>query len=141
TKVNKQEDVSPWLAQRETHYARVVETDVLAKDLKALLIIGGVHLDRGPLPNSDPNAGLMMQIIEHKYPGKTFIVTPHEGFGEHNGIWEPKMKGWPRPSVALVASTWLALPKDGGQEDVLQASAPDVPPATPRAKADAVLYL
>jgi hypothetical protein len=141
TKVTKKEDVSPWLAQRDTHYARVVETEVLAKNRKALLIIGGVHLDRGPLPNGDPNAGVMMQIIEHDYPGKTFTVSPHEGFGEHNALWEPRLSAWPRPSLALVADTWLALPKHAGREDVLQPLAGDVPPSLPRPKADALLYL
>jgi hypothetical protein len=83
----------------------------------------------------------MMQILEHKYPGKTFLVTPHEGFGEHNALWEPKLSAWPRPSVALVANTWLALPKDAGREDVLQQRAGVVPPSLPRPKADALLYL
>jgi hypothetical protein len=140
-KVNKKEDVSPWLAQRDTHYARVVETEVLAKHLKALLIIGGVHLDRGPLPNGTPEAGLMMQIIEHKYPGRTFIVSPHEGFGEHNAVWEPKVSAWPRPSAALVGGTWLALPRNAGRDDVLRDLEGGAPPRAPRPKADALLYL
>jgi hypothetical protein len=139
--VKTMKDVAPWLAQRETHYARVVEAEVLAKHRKALLIAGGAHLDRGPLPNGDPTAALMMQILEHKYPGKAFIVLPHEGFGEHNAVWEPKLSAWPRPSLALVADTWLALPKDAGREDVLQQMAGEVPPAAPRPKADALLYL
>jgi hypothetical protein len=141
TKVNKKEDVASWLAQRDTHYARVVEAEVLAKNLKALLIIGGVHLDRGPLPNGDPNAGLMMQIIEHNYPGKTFIVSPHEGFGEHNALWETKLGTWPRPSVALVANTWLALPKGAEEEDVLHNYQGEEPRPAIRPKADALLYL
>jgi len=114
---------------------------VIAKNLKALLIIGGAHLDRGPLPKGDPNAGVMMQILEHDYPGKTFIVSPHEGFGEHNAIWESKLSAWPRPSVALIANTWLALPKSAAQEDVLHEFQDDEPRLAIRPKADALLYL
>jgi hypothetical protein len=139
--VKSMEDVFPWLAQRETHYAHVVETEVLAKNLKALLIIGGAHLDRGPLPNQDPNAGVVMHIIEHDYPGQTFIVMAHEGFGVHNALWESKLSAWPRPSVALIAGTWLALPKDTPREDVLQKFEAEGPPPNPRPKADALLYL
>jgi hypothetical protein len=134
-------DVSPWLARRETHYARVVEAEVLARNLKALLIVGGDHLDRGPPPHGDPDAGLMMQIVEHKHAGKTFIVVPHEGFGEHNAVWEAKLSAWPRPSVALVADTWLALPKDAGREDVPRQRAWEGPPSPPWPQADAILYL
>jgi hypothetical protein len=141
TKVAKKEDVFPWLAQRDTHYARVVETEVLAKNLKALLIIGGAHLDRGPLPNGHPKAGVMMQILEHGYPGKTFIVLPHEGFGEHNAIWEPKLRTWPRPSLALIASTWLALPKSAAQKDVLHRLQDGESRRAIQPNADGLLYL
>jgi hypothetical protein len=141
TTVKKMEDVGVWLAQRDTHYARVVETEVLAKNLKALLIIGGVHLDRGPLPNGDPRAGLVMQIIERHYPGKTLVVIPHEGFGECNAMWEPQLSGWTRPSVALVANTWLALPKAAAKEDVLRSVRGGEPRSAVPPKADALLYL
>jgi hypothetical protein len=141
TRVRKKDDVSAWLAQRDTHYAHVVETEVLAKGLNALLIIGGVHLDRGPLPDGKRESGLAMQIIEHDYPGKTFVVVPHEGFGEYNAVWEPKLSAWPCPSVAIIAHTWLALPKDAGTEDVLRESEQVTSAIVSRPKADALLFL
>jgi hypothetical protein len=128
------------LAQRDAHCARVVEAEVLAKGRKALLITGGVHLDRGPLPDGDPNAGLMMQIIERRHPGETFVVQPHEGFGEHNAVWEARLRAWPRPSVALVANTWLALPP-GPAQDVFQPLRGGKPRPPTRPQANALLYL
>src|SRR5262249_41413467 len=67
---------------------------------------------------------------------KTFIIIPHEGFGEHNALWEPKLAGWPRPSIALIADTWLAVPKGAPREGALK-----VGTETLRPRADALLYL
>ena len=106
-RVHTAEELSPWLAQREIHYARVVEEQVLAKGHKALLIIGGVHLERKPLPNNDPRLGVMLQILEARYPGKTFIVIPHEGFSIANQRLEKRMASWPRPSLVFLKDTWL----------------------------------
>ncbi|TAH36386.1 MAG: hypothetical protein EYC70_11340 [Planctomycetota bacterium] len=139
TAVKTREDVAPWLGQRETHYAGVVDSEVMAKGLKALLIMGGAHFARGPLPDGDPSKGLMLQILESKHPGKTFVVVPHEGFEEHNEVWEPRLASWPRPSLALVAGTWLALPRGSGQEDVL--IEPGAAGRQPGLEADALLYL
>jgi len=113
SKVHTAEELSPWLAQRETHYADVVEKYVLAKKRKALLIIGGVHLERGPLPNNDPLKGVMLQILEAKYPGKTFIVFPHEGFGEAHKEMGKRMASWPRPSLIFLEGTWLGAVSTG----------------------------
>lgn len=41
-------DLGRWVAQRDEHYARVVEREVLARGRKALLIMGAYHLFRVP---------------------------------------------------------------------------------------------
>jgi hypothetical protein len=107
SKVRKTKDLTPWVTQRDTHYAEIVENEVLAKNRKALLIMGGVHLSRAPLPGADPKAGVMLQIVESKHPGKTFVVGVHEGFGRRTSELEPRLAEWPRPSLALVRGTWL----------------------------------
>jgi hypothetical protein len=106
-RVRRAEDIAPWLEQRDTHYARVVVNEVLKKKRKALLIMGGVHLSRSPLPDADPRKGVMLQIVEHQYPKRTFVVKLHEGFGDRTAEIERRMARWPKPSLAQVKGTWL----------------------------------
>jgi hypothetical protein len=144
--VGSRADVSKWLAQRDLHYAGIVESQVLERGHKALLIIGGAHVDRGPLAGKDSRRGLMLQILEDKYPGKTFVVLPHEGFAERNRELEAKLADWPRPSLATLKGTWLAqLPAGGAVQDIMigPKSKRTVPALrkTLADKGDAYLYL
>jgi hypothetical protein len=115
--VKDRADVGHWLAQRDTHYAQVVIDEVLRKNRKALLIIGGAHLSRRPLPDADPKKGVMLQIVESQFPRQTFKVTLHEGLGGPSAQAETQMAAWPKPSLAFVRGTWL--------ESVLGADGPD----------------
>jgi len=107
SQVHKREDITPWLEQRDMHYAQVVVDGVLQKKRKALLIVGGVHLSRRPLPDGDRKKGVMLQILENEYPQQTFVVTLHEGLGDQTAVVEKRMAAWPKPSLALVRGTWL----------------------------------
>jgi hypothetical protein len=145
-RVTTRADVSKWLAERDVHYARIVDEQVLQKGIKALLIIGGAHVDRGQLAERDPRRGVMLQILEDKHPGKTFVVLPHEGFADRNRELEAKLSRWPRPSLAMLKDTWLGdLPKGGVVQDVM--IGPDGKRALPvqrktlADKGDAYLYL
>jgi hypothetical protein len=100
SRVQTREELSRWLAMRDRHYAGIVEREVLNRGQKALLIIGGAHLSREPLPGDDPAAGVMLQILERKHPGKTFVVALHEGLGTQ-GAAESQMASWPKPSLLL----------------------------------------
>jgi hypothetical protein len=144
--VKSREDVQRFQSQRDTHFAQVVTGEVLDKGLKALVIIGRGHLDRGqpsnqmqaagesqqnqlqPMPGANGDAapagqpqmrqmpqsaggkaGLMQQIVEAKYPGRTFVILVHTGFADDacNARLEERMAGWQAPSLALVEGSWL----------------------------------
>lgn len=174
SQVQDRSDVEPFQAQRDSHFAQVVSHEVLAKGLKALVIIGSTHLDRsrstnalqaagdgadqlqplpgasgaaapqgepqmrrlpqsgtsagGPpagqpemrqLPQSGTSAGqpqsaggkaqLMQQIVEAKYPGRTFVIVVHTGFADDqcNAQAEQRMVAWQTPALALVKGSWL----------------------------------
>jgi hypothetical protein len=125
SKVRTKEDILPFQSQRETHFAEVVIREVLDKNLKALVIIGGPHLDRSaalPMPKSDTNApgaapqSLPLtpvqnvgQIIESKYPGKTYVILVHTGFADDtcNAEVEGRMKDWKAPALTTVKGSWL----------------------------------
>ena len=97
-------DFRPWLEQRDNHYAHVVETAVLEKSRQALLVTGGAHLSRKP---SAGGGEVMLQRLERNYPGKTFVVQVHIGFGDRNGELEPRLASWPTPSLTHLRDTWL----------------------------------
>jgi hypothetical protein len=113
--VKSRADVGPWLAERDTHYAQVVIDEVLSRKRKALLIIGGAHLSRRPLPDGDPKKGVMLQIVERQFPKKTFVVKLHDGLGGPTALAEKQMAAWPKPSLAIVRGTSLEqlLGRDG----------------------------
>jgi len=148
SKIHRAKDFFPWLEQRDIHYAKVVEEEVLSKGRKALLIIGGAHLSRRPLPDNDPKKGVMLQILESKYPETTFIVIPHEGFGNQNALLEPRLANWAKPSLVILKDSWLGAidTSDLGTLDIMVDSngnlvSPWDVKETFKDKADAYLYL
>jgi hypothetical protein len=92
------------LFQRDAHFASIVEKVSYASGRRALLIIGGAHLVRGPANN-------VTGRIESLHPGSMFIVIPHDGFRERNSELEPALTKWKPGTLALLRQTWLgALP-------------------------------
>ena len=98
-------DVSPmaFLADRNPHYAGIIEKEVLAKGRKALLIAGGMHFLRGKSMPGENIVGL----IEKSHPGKVFVVEFHEGFGDRTAELESRLSAWTVPSFTPIKGTWL----------------------------------
>lgn len=104
------EDLAPFMTQRDTHFASVVEKEVLARHRKALLVIGAGHVWRRPVSWAavkTPPAPTITALIESRRPGSTFIVIPHDDFGARNRELEPRLSGWPVPSLAALRGNWL----------------------------------
>jgi hypothetical protein len=40
-------------------------------------------------------------LVEKQYPHSTFVIIPHDGFGDRNSEMEPKLGSWPKPSLAV----------------------------------------
>jgi hypothetical protein len=55
-KINKTEDLGPWIFQRDEYYAGVVEKEVIQKNRRALLIMGSLHFIKKGW-GIDPQAG------------------------------------------------------------------------------------
>jgi hypothetical protein len=101
------------IRQREAHIAAVVEEQVLAKNRKALMFYGALHVAHGVLGGE-----MAVGRYEQKYPGVTFVITPYLGAedGDHCGWPKPvagvahetKMASWPVPSLVRTKGTWLA---------------------------------
>jgi hypothetical protein len=92
---------------RSSSITSVIERAVLAKKRRALLLFGEGHLF---------HKGRSSSVAEYEktYPGVTFVVFTHKGFGSgnpldiHNDKLEARMKSWPVPSILPIRGTWLA---------------------------------
>lgn len=109
-KIQKPEDFVPFMTQRDTHFASVVEKEVLARHRKALLVIGAGHVLKRPVSwaasPATPDPTIAM-LVEKQFPHAMFVIIPHDGFGEHNSELEPKLGGWPKPSLAVLRESWV----------------------------------
>jgi hypothetical protein len=125
------------VAERDRHYARVVEREVLQKGRHGLLLAGTGHVLRGIRVRGQPNAAT---LLEKSHPGNLFVIVPiHESekaAGE-DGRQERQraIARWPRPSIAPLAGTWLA--------ETTSFASRAISPAAARlgVQADAVLFL
>ena len=108
TQVNGPDEVQSFLRQRDTHFATVVEKEVLAKGRKALLIMGSGHLFRNRRYHDlEPVNTNVQKLIERSHPGEMFVVMLHVGFSDKDASLEQRLASWPRPSLALLRGTWL----------------------------------
>jgi len=69
-KVQTAKDITPFF-DRDGSIASVMESEVLSKHRKALMLFGIFHL----LHRSGPGPGDAVTIYEHRYPGKTFVIS------------------------------------------------------------------
>jgi len=107
SKVQSQDDYSAIRNNLGSTITNVIMSEVLAKKRKALLLFGEGHL---------AHKGLNVNVAEYEqtYPGVTFTIWTHHGFGPdnaldvHNDKLEARMKSWPIPSLVPIKGTWLA---------------------------------
>jgi hypothetical protein len=132
--------------QRDTHYAAVVEREVLAKGRRALLVAGSGHLLRGIGDSfQQPNA---VTRLEKQHPGKLFVIDPLilPPAAQGNDLvhrLQASTSGWTPPSCALLADTWLGALRQSERPWVNAMAYRATTPSAVRygAQADAVLYL
>jgi hypothetical protein len=136
------------VAQRDAHYAAVVEQEVLRKGRRALLIAGSNHLLRG-LHGNEGAQGLnaASRLVQH-HPGALYVVdllvlppgVPQDPLLQRA---QAAVAGWPRPAVAALAGTWLGATIQSAEPWVNAGAYLASTPSAVRygAQADAVLYL
>ncbi|MDB5056915.1 MAG: hypothetical protein JWO59_387 [Chloroflexi bacterium] len=135
-------------AQRDAHYAAVVEREVLRKGRRALLIAGGNHLLRGIHDQNTPpgpNAGT--RLAQH-HPGALYVVdllVLPPGATQSPLVRRTKaiVANWPRPAIATLPGTWLGAETQSLEPWINSAAYLADTPASARygAQADAILYL
>lgn len=113
--VKTRDDHFYWLAQRDSFPAALVQTEVIAKRRKALIVYGHGHFQRRNIGSnfamSDWRAQTIISLIEHAGPTRVFTIWRLE-----EGLTEsfPEAAAWPVPAVARVAGTTLGALDSGG---------------------------
>jgi hypothetical protein len=136
-----------WLDPPDEHYTSVVEQKVLGQRRRALLIAGGGHLLRGIY--SDRKILNVATQLEQRHPGSIYVV---DSIALRPGLQQDTagnrlrttFAGWPRPSLAVLAGTWLGSVTrslDGDRINQLSSRAVSAAAARYDRQADAILYL
>jgi hypothetical protein len=88
--------------ERDRHFAAVVEREVLAKDRRALLLVGMFHaLKQGSSRET------VASLIEQRHPGTLFVVMLYAGMGPHTANVEAALSRSPRPGIILLSRSWI----------------------------------
>ena len=108
TKVQTREDHFKWLAQRDSFPAALIQTEVLAKERRALVVYGHMHFQRQQANSNffmgDWRAQTIVSLIERAGPTRVFTVW---SLGDElTGVF-PEAASWPRPAFAAVGGTSL----------------------------------
>lgn len=103
-KINTQKDFLALLSQRNTYPAEIINSQILAKKKKALVIYGAFHFY---------GANSLRTLVEDHHPGAFLLVTPYTGFDEEScsDAFEQNTRDWPLPALATpVRGSRLEVP-------------------------------
>ena len=104
-KTHKLTDWQRFVMERDQHFARIIEDEVLAKGNKVLLIAGTGHILR-------PEQEHVVSLIEKSHTGTTFVIATYGG-PDRTFEMDELFSSWPVPSIGLVKDTLLGE-ADGG---------------------------
>lgn len=80
SKIHTREDLSPYLSECDAYPASVINSQILAKHRKALVIYGALHLRGSADPGGSVGPQSLRQYVEDVHPGAFFVVTLYTGF-------------------------------------------------------------
>lgn len=104
-KIDKQDDLAPFMAARNAHPAKLIVEQILDRQRKALVIYGGLHFfSRPPMPTS------IKTLVERERPGSFYLVTAYSGLATEacSHAFEAQVATWPAPALAApIGGTWI----------------------------------
>jgi hypothetical protein len=95
-----------FLAQRDTNAASVIEKQVLSKDRRALVVMGGAHFTRWASPQYGDT---ITMLLERQYPGSTYVIYGIVDASRFDAPLRRTFASWPAPVIVPIAGTELAL--------------------------------
>ena len=94
---------------RDRHFAEGVINEVLSKNRKALVLMGGNHLYRYSWnPYSDQQPETVIDLLDRYRPKAVFVIMAH-AYESRNAELEARLAKWPRPSLVILKNTWLGM--------------------------------
>jgi len=108
--VESRADHQEWLGLRDTHPAELIRREVLDKGRSALVIYGGVHLQRRNLLSNyelvdDPHLHTLVQQLEREGDTRVFTVWPTAGLDLQE--LQRDAASWSVPALAPMRGTAL----------------------------------
>ena len=97
--------LSPFLTDRDGYYAHAVESEVLDKGQRALLITGVYHVSRLSPPSSR-SFGTAIEQVEAKHPGTVSVLLTYYGFPRSLQADAQRLAELPTPYLLMLANTW-----------------------------------
>jgi hypothetical protein len=98
-----------WMAERDSYPADLIRREVLAKQRRALLIYGGLHLQRKNIGSNyemvEPLAQTVVSLVERAAATKVFTVWTHT-WADLRSL-QADVPSWQVPSLAIVRGTVL----------------------------------
>jgi hypothetical protein len=108
SKVQTRADHFPWLAQRDSYPAALIQTEVLGKGRKGLIVYGHLHFQRRNVASNfemgDWRTETIVSLIERAGPARVFTIW---GLEDILTSVFPEAADWPVPALARVVGTSL----------------------------------
>jgi hypothetical protein len=106
-KVNTRVDFLKWLEMRDSYPAAVIQTEVLAKERKALVVYGQIHAQRKNILSNyaveDPRMQTIVSILTAVSSARVFSVWTENNLAR----LDPTVSRWTVPSLAELRGTHL----------------------------------
>lgn len=104
--VRTRADHFKWLGMRDSFPAALIQTEVLARQRRALVVYGHFHFQRRNLQSnldmSDWRMQTIVSLLERSTPAKVFTIWNAD---DDLAKVQPDVKSWPAPSLVTVRGT------------------------------------
>jgi hypothetical protein len=109
--VHSRGDHAKWFEQRDSFPAALIQREVLARNRRALLVYGSMHLVRHLIGinysvSNEPWAEPLVTLLE-KGGDQPKVFTVWTNTFTELGAMQADVRSWPQPSLALLAGTTL----------------------------------
>lgn len=102
---NREDLVKQWEGQRNEYPADLIRREVLAKGRRALIVYGGMHLQRKDLLTNYKTSETMVGLLESYTPGTVFTIWTNTKADLETV--QGDVSSWPKPSLVKLRGTVL----------------------------------
>ena len=104
--VHTSAEFEKFLDKRDRNAASVIESQVLARHRRALVVIGGYHFTRWATPEQGTS---ITMLLERSYPGSTYVIYDIENVSRFSAALRQIFASWPAPVIVPITGTELAV--------------------------------